>query len=318
MKSILKKIIIMTVLAPLAFLSFGQAIQVDCNNKVGINTAPISGYSASFAQPIRIVSGYSDLIFDYPGFYGPSILPEYDYDNSVGWSDKRLKYVYVWDMIEGSDQRLKENIRELSGALDLILKLNAIKYDIKKEFAFKNKIGLNSVQTEKIEADRKDHYGFLAQEVQKIIPEVVDYDDSTDSYGIEYTRIIPLLVQAMKEQQLIIESLQSEIMSTKLKSTSNTSEIIEINIVKESTLYQNSPNPFTESTKIEYYLTNEVQNAAIYIYDMNGAQLKSIPLHLKGYDNITINGNELKAGMYLYTLIADEKAIDTKRMILTD
>ncbi|MGM0407862.1 MAG: hypothetical protein ACQERU_07745 [Bacteroidota bacterium] len=54
------------------------------------------------------------------------------------------------------------------------------------------------------------------------------------------------------------------------------------------------------------------------IYKMNTEQLKSIPLHLKGNGNIIIYGNELKAGMYLYALIADEKVIDTKPMVLTD
>ena len=83
-------------------------------------------------------------------------------------------------------------------------------------------------------------------------------------------------------------------------------------------LYQNSPNPFSVSTKIEYYLPADVQKATIYIYDMNGTQLKSIPLNQKGNGSITINGSELKAGMYMYTLIADGQVIDTKRMILTD
>jgi len=83
-------------------------------------------------------------------------------------------------------------------------------------------------------------------------------------------------------------------------------------------LYQNSPNPFSVSTKIEYYLPADVQKATIYIYDMNGTQLKSIPLNQKGNGSITINGNELKAGMYMYSLIADGQVVDTKRMILTD
>ena len=46
-------------------------------------------------------------------------------------------------------------------------------------------------------------------------------------------------------------------------------------------------------------------------------QLKSYPLVQRGKGNVTINGSELTAGMYLYALIADGKVIDTKRMILT-
>ena len=55
----------------------------------------------------------------------------------------------------------------------------------------------------------------------------------------------------------------------------------------------------------------------ICIYDMNGTQLKCIPLNINGYGNITINGSELKAGMYIYTLIDDGQLIENKRMILT-
>ena len=55
----------------------------------------------------------------------------------------------------------------------------------------------------------------------------------------------------------------------------------------------------------------------IYIYNMRGMQIKSISIPEKGYGTITINGSDLQAGMYLYTLIVDGKEVDTKRMILT-
>ena len=50
---------------------------------------------------------------------------------------------------------------------------------------------------------------------------------------------------------------------------------------------------------------------------MNGGQLKSISIPERGKGNVTIQGSEFSAGMYLYALIADGKVIDTKRMILT-
>jgi hypothetical protein len=135
-----------------------------------------------------------------------------------------------------------------------------------------------------------------------------------------------MLVEALKEQQVIIESLQSEIQELKMNSNSDnklksatvsprTSQLL---TNSTNVLYQNAPNPFSQSTTIEYSITENVQKAMICIYDMNGKQLKCIPLHFNGYANITINGSELKTGMYLYSLIADGQVIDTKRMILTD
>ncbi|MBN2260479.1 MAG: T9SS type A sorting domain-containing protein [Clostridiales bacterium] len=86
----------------------------------------------------------------------------------------------------------------------------------------------------------------------------------------------------------------------------------------ECILYQNVPNPFHESTKIEYYLNDDVQKAYIYIYDMNGTQIKSLPVNIKGYGHVILYGNELKAGMYMYSLITDGEFVSTRQMILTD
>ena len=80
---------------------------------------------------------------------------------------------------------------------------------------------------------------------------------------------------------------------------------------------QNNPNPFTENTVIEYSLPETVETANLYIYDMNGKQIEQIVLTERGDASVTVNGGQLAAGMYLYSLIADGKVIDTKRMILT-
>ena len=47
-------------------------------------------------------------------------------------------------------------------------------------------------------------------------------------------------------------------------------------------------------------------------------QLKNIPIIDRGNGSVLIQGSELLAGMYIYTLIADGKEVDTKRMILTE
>jgi hypothetical protein len=56
----------------------------------------------------------------------------------------------------------------------------------------------------------KDQYGFSAQAVQKILPELVA--TGNDGYlAVRYTALIPILVQAMQEQQAQIEALKAEI-----------------------------------------------------------------------------------------------------------
>ena len=81
-------------------------------------------------------------------------------------------------------------------------------------------------------------------------------------------------------------------------------------------LYQNTPNPFSAETKIKYCLPENVENAAINVYSLNGNLLLTKPITQLGNGSIIINGNELEAGMYIYTLAVDGQEVDSKRMIL--
>ena len=78
------------------------------------------------------------------------------------------------------------------------------------------------------------------------------------------------------------------------------------------------PNPFKEQTTINYYLSEKVNSASLVIFDMNGRQIKRYAIAGKGEGKVEINGGELYPGMYIYTLIANGKEVDTKRMILTN
>ena len=82
-------------------------------------------------------------------------------------------------------------------------------------------------------------------------------------------------------------------------------------------LTQNSPNPFTKQTKIKYFVANDVKEAYIGIFDMQGKMLQRISV-APGQNSIMIQGSNLAAGMYMYSLIVDRQVVDTKRMILTN
>jgi trimeric autotransporter adhesin len=58
--------------------------------------------------------------------------------------------------------------------------------------------------------------------------------------------------------------------------------------------------------------------AVIYVYDIQGKQIKSINLTGREQGTIIIHGSELLPGIYYYSLIADGKVIGTEKMILTD
>ncbi len=314
-----------------AFLDLCTAqVNMNSSGNVCIGTGSAGGYKlfirstpsagSYFIGPIKINPLNNSNIISISTWDAthPQIVPSYSNRGYVGTSYYPFYQFWAqYNTINPSDARQKENIRNIPNVLNGVLQLQGIKYDIKKEFAYTDSIVKDSKEKERLEAERKDKIGFIAQDVYKIFPEVVVYDDSTDIYGIEYARMVPLLVEAIKEQQVLIESLQAEIKSGRLKSTAQSS-VDEAEGNNVCLLFQNIPNPFNKSTRIEYYLTDKVQNAAVYIYDMNGTQLTSIPVHLKGYGNVIIYGSELKAGMYMYSLIADGQLVSTKQMVLTD
>jgi hypothetical protein len=93
-----------------------------------------------------------------------------------------------------SDIRLKKDIQPLSSEnnINKITHLNGVRFKWKDNDSLLN-------------------LGFIAQEVLDIIPETVRYDEDNDIYMMEYTAFIPVLVEAIKEQQKEIVSLKAEI-----------------------------------------------------------------------------------------------------------
>lgn len=81
-------------------------------------------------------------------------------------------------------------------------------------------------------------------------------------------------------------------------------------------LYQNTPNPFSNETEIKYSVPESAGNAAINVYSLNGNLLFTKQITQLGNGSVTINGNELEAGTYIYTLSVNGVEIDSKQMIL--
>ena len=118
-----------------------------------------------------------------------------------------------------------------------------------------------------------------------------------------------------------MESLKKEVAvccgKPKSMYDSSAPEETESNTQEKAILYQNTPNPFSSNTEIRCELFAKFSHAAIYIYNLQGLELKSYPISQTGVNTIIVQGAELTAGMYLYSLVIDNEMMDTKRMILT-
>jgi hypothetical protein len=103
-----------------------------------------------------------------------------------------------------SDRRLKKDIKKIDSALTKILKLRGVYYNWNSY----------DYQTENKETERE--IGFIAQEVQHVVPELVFKKDEEDSfYQVKYLDMIALCLEAIKEQSDILD--ESEIKLTKLE-----------------------------------------------------------------------------------------------------
>lgn len=220
-----------------------------------------------------------------------------------------------------SDQRFKKDINRLENSLEKVLKLRGVNYY------------MNTEKFPKYHFSDKKQIGFIAQEVEKVLPElVIAHKDGYKS--LDYMKITPLLVEAIKEQQAIIEKQAKQIeehsrhieeiktyATQSNKADDFYSETLQTTDKKQENgivLYQNKPNPFTENTVIQYKIPSTVNEASVLIFDMQGKQLKKYENLKRGESSIVINGGELYMGMFIYSLIVDGKEVAIKRMILTE
>jgi hypothetical protein len=94
-----------------------------------------------------------------------------------------------------SDKRLKENISPLSDSLEKISKIRGVEFDWKKN--------------EEIHPNEGHDVGVIAQEIEKVLPEVVTTRDSGYK-AVKYEKIVPLLIEAIKELKAEIDELKDK------------------------------------------------------------------------------------------------------------
>jgi hypothetical protein len=212
---------------------------------------------------------------------------------------------YMWT----SDKRYKNDIKQLTSVSEKLAMLKGYTYQYRTE-EFKEK---NFPKGEQI--------GFIAQELKEVFPQLV-MEDGQGYNTVNYVGIIPVLVEAFKEQRKEVEELKAlvknltGVISENGTGASDKVGNVTLNDAQAIVLEQNVPNPFAEQTSISYTLTDGVQKAQILFYNMDGKLINSSDLKpLAGKGMLNVFASDLSNGIYTYTLVADGKIIESKRMV---
>jgi Chaperone of endosialidase len=184
------------------------------NSGVGA-TVNISGETVVFAGGLTLSSGKNGFFMNTNATLGSfePVLPTTTGLMTLGSSSFKWKEVWATNgTIQTSDERLKKDIRPIQYGLSTLMKLKPVAYHWKEERLNEGKLNL----------------GFLAQEIEKVVPEAVVYvpkgteirngkKSETDTYGMKYTELIPVLTKAIQEQQAMIEELKKQVAELQAK-----------------------------------------------------------------------------------------------------
>lgn len=195
--------------------STNERMRIDGNGSVGIGT-PTPGQKLHLnGGNMRITNGginadimvgttfggitnaagmvYYEIAGAETHMFGGQVIPDADNNWSCGSAARRWSAIYAANgTIQTSDIRLKKDIHDLPYGLKEVLQLKPVAYK------WKDNTGGNKI-------------GLIAQEVRKIVPEVVVGDESKENIGMNYAELVPVLINAIKEQEQNIKSQQQQI-----------------------------------------------------------------------------------------------------------
>lgn len=313
----MKKQVISALLCTVCILCNAQ-LKISTNGNVGIGTTNPEyklDVNISTSDFLRVKTWTSTYVNNSGSFGSLCIFPNQDFYLQIGKDGKRAGEIWgceihgIW-LLEYSDANIKENIRPLKDCLNKLKRVDCVQYTLKSEY-------VKDLPIEKQEIYTQPEYGFVAQNLQSIFPEVV-VSDTLGTLSVKYTRMIPVLVEAIKEQQKIIDSLYfrlNELCNTFLWKGDNGNNQHSPSTMIE--IYQNIPNPTDGTTTISGFLPSEIENAALYIYDVHGKMSRNVTLTTRGYFTVMIKEGDLAPGVYFYVVHGDNFMSETKQMIIS-
>ncbi len=191
----------------------GAAAQVPLQFSNALGLTKISLYRGAYGDVgIGAYGGELRLQNDIPnGKVSMGVLQTNGTFSELAKAERNGAYAFsIWGSLwangttYASDGRFKKNIEPLQESLDKVLQLQGVSYQMKAD-EFPN-----------AHFDSATQVGLIAQDVEKIVPEVVT--EGPNGYkAIDYAKLVPLLIESIKAQQVMLLKQQAEINELKRK-----------------------------------------------------------------------------------------------------
>lgn len=218
--------------------------------------------------------------------------------------------IQVANVYNYSDARAKDNIKTLTTGLDAILQLRPVSYTWKPETSValvSSTESGSSVANGPVE-EGQTQYGFLAQEVESVLPDAVKTDEEGHKL-INYTAIIPVLVQAVQQLQATVAE-----QSVKIAELSNGSLEVAAKTTSPYKIVSCTPNPAKEQVSITTRLDSSVYTASIIVSSLTGIHEKTLQIS-SASPSVTASISNLDKGMHIVSLFVNGKLADSYRLI---
>lgn len=162
----------------------------------------------------------------------------------------------------------------------------------------------------------KSYYALDVNAVKQRFPALIIKDAQGNEY-VNYTQLVPILVQAITELKTELDDLKEAVASSGTRKV-NAATNIATNTLDEGrgSISQNTPNPFTGQSTVRVSVPDDASDAYIDILTLNGASVKRIPVS-NGLSEVSLSSFEFAPGTYLYTLVVNGKVSETRRMVVS-
>lgn len=223
-------------------------------------------------------------------------------------STNTFNSIQVANVYNYSDARAKENVHSLTSGLNTILQLRPVTYNWKNSNSEDVVTASSTASVANGPAeDAQQQYGFLAQEVENILPDAVKTDEEGHKL-INYTAIIPMLVQAVQELQATVETQANMFAMIR-----NQTDMEAVNRLNKNRIISCTPNPTTGNVEIKTEIDSDAKMTTLLISNLTGT--KEATLSVDGASVTTYNSSNLKAGIHIVSLYVNGYLVDSTRLI---